>query len=292
MLNNFSEAPIVFRCEGMECVGVLSLPAPRIARKDVAVIIVVGGPQYRVGSHRQFVLLARHLASVGVVTFRFDYRGMGDSEGPARDFEQIDEDLECVVDLVCERAGVTRVILWGLCDGASASMMYAARDRRIAGLVCANPWVRSPEGLAKARLKHYYLARFFGKEFWSKLFSGGVSLRGSASELLRFILQARAGRDASSTGQVRIGQSFLQRMDAGWRSFTGPMLFLLCRKDLTANEFSEWVRADRRRRSLFASDNTRVARHAEADHTFSAEAWRRWAEDSTSQWIASHFPTP
>ena len=40
-------------------------------------LIVVGGPQYRAGSHRQFTLLARDVAATGVPTMRFDYRGMG-----------------------------------------------------------------------------------------------------------------------------------------------------------------------------------------------------------------------
>ncbi|KAB8057318.1 hydrolase 1, exosortase A system-associated, partial [Janthinobacterium violaceinigrum] len=57
-------------------VGILSLPAAPGPR---GVLIVTGGPQYRVGSHRQFVLLARALAAQGVPVLRFDLRGMGDS---------------------------------------------------------------------------------------------------------------------------------------------------------------------------------------------------------------------
>lgn len=55
----------------------------------LGLLMVVGGPQYRVGSHRQFVLLARDLAAAGIPVFPFDYRGMGDSTGQARDFEGI-----------------------------------------------------------------------------------------------------------------------------------------------------------------------------------------------------------
>src|SRR5258707_6492460 len=52
------EHAFMFDCEGESLVGILSgagLPAGR------GVLIVVGGPQYRAGSHRQFTLLARHL---------------------------------------------------------------------------------------------------------------------------------------------------------------------------------------------------------------------------------------
>ena len=71
-------------------VGILSLPAAPGPR---GVLIVTGGPQYRVGSHRQFVLLARALAARGVPVLRFDLRGMGDSEGSARDYRAAAPDI-------------------------------------------------------------------------------------------------------------------------------------------------------------------------------------------------------
>jgi len=61
---------------------VVSVPGEAdAAAADTGVLIVVGGPQYRVGSHRQFVMLARFLADHGVPCMRFDYRGMGDVSG-------------------------------------------------------------------------------------------------------------------------------------------------------------------------------------------------------------------
>jgi len=72
------EEALVFDCGGSSLIGVLSGAALAAER---GVLIVVGGPQYRAGSHRQFTLLARHLAERGVPTLRFDYRGMGDSDG-------------------------------------------------------------------------------------------------------------------------------------------------------------------------------------------------------------------
>ena len=71
-------------CAGEELVGVLTLPEEPV---HIGVVVIVGGPQYRVGSHRQFVLLARHLAEQGIPTLRFDCRGMGDSSGDQRSFD-------------------------------------------------------------------------------------------------------------------------------------------------------------------------------------------------------------
>ena len=84
---NPHEEPLVFECAGEALVGILSLPATYVR---TAVVIVVGGPQYRAGSHRQFVSLARCLAAGGIAALRFDHRGIGDSAGRQRPFDSID----------------------------------------------------------------------------------------------------------------------------------------------------------------------------------------------------------
>jgi alpha/beta superfamily hydrolase len=71
-----AERVILFPCAGETLIGILAMPE---VSRDVGVIILVGGPQYRVGGHRQNVQLARRLSEAGYVTLRFDYRGTGDS---------------------------------------------------------------------------------------------------------------------------------------------------------------------------------------------------------------------
>lgn len=287
----FSEVPVVFDVEGAQCVGVLAKPQT-IALADVAVIIVVGGPQYRVGSHRQFVLLARDLASAGIATLRFDYRGMGDSEGPWLTFEHVDADLAAAVRLVRERVGVQRVVLWGLCDGASAALMYAHKDPTVIGLVGVNPWVRSEAGLAKARLKHYYVQRLLRPEFWRKLLTGKVNVRGGIKDVSRFTAAAMQS-PATIDGQPSRATdgAFLERMESGWNRFSGRTLFLLSERDLTAQEFREWATSGKGRNALLNDQRTTVAVHKLSDHTFSSAEWRKWVQDVTKQWIRA-LPAP
>jgi len=105
---------------------VLHLPAQPATR---GVIVVVGGPQTRVGSHRQFVLLWRMLVAKGILVLRFDYRSMGDSEGTLYGFEHIKEDILVTVDTIfslVDDLGV--VVLWGLCNGATVTGFYTAAD--------------------------------------------------------------------------------------------------------------------------------------------------------------------
>ena len=121
---NIREEVLQFDCEGESLLGIISEGAPAQER---AVIVIVGGPQYRAGSHRQFVQLARHLASAGHTVLRYDYRGMGDSPGNLRNFEHVQADIRAAIDaLQASRPALRQFVLWGLCDGASAALMYAA----------------------------------------------------------------------------------------------------------------------------------------------------------------------
>ena len=74
--------PVCIDSGGRLLIGMLHRPESADARR--AVVVLVGGPQYRVGSHRQFVLLARELCRRGIAVLRFDFSGMGDSDGEHR----------------------------------------------------------------------------------------------------------------------------------------------------------------------------------------------------------------
>ncbi|OON59496.1 hydrolase 1, exosortase A system-associated [Massilia sp. KIM] len=286
---NARDVAVRFACEGEDLIGVLSLPE-RPQRRGV--LVVVGGPQYRAGSHRQFTLLARGLAEQGYATLRFDYRGMGDSGGALRSFEQVDADLRAAVDQFFTLVPtLEEVVIWGLCDGASAALFYAHQDPRVSGLVLLNPWVRTAEGLAKATLKHYYRARLLEPELWKKLLSGRFAFRSAAASLLAQLRTLLARRpDASDAGREPAGAAAAplpERMRLGLQRFGGPALFIFSGADLTAKEFLDLVADSRDWQALLKDE--RVAQHhlAPADHTFSRRAWR----DQVTQWTADWLRT-
>ncbi|MEO0410301.1 MAG: hydrolase 1, exosortase A system-associated [Pseudomonadota bacterium] len=123
-------------------------------------IILVGGPQYRVGAHRQYVALARGLAKRGVGVLRFDYQGMGDSTGTLQAMEDRGADIEAASNALSERLGRNaKIFPWGLCEGASAIFMHNHRIVNMAGAIIANPWVGDARIEAQVRWRHYYLGR-------------------------------------------------------------------------------------------------------------------------------------
>lgn len=256
---------------------------------DIGVLVVVGGPQYRVGSHRQFVLLARALAAAGVPTLRFDFRGCGDSAGEARDFLGIGTDIAAAVDHLVASAGVRRVVIWGLCDAASAALLYAARDPRIAGLVLLNPWVHNVVTEAKVRLKSYYLGRLRNPQFWRKLLRFELDWRDSVASLAGYARRALAPRAVGQAADAETGLDFVERMRHGWQAFGGPVLLIMSGDDFTAAEFRQLCAEAPAWQTLLASKPiTRVDLPA-ANHTFARAEWRAEVERVTVDWLRERF---
>jgi exosortase A-associated hydrolase 1 len=283
---NYHETPLVFECENCRLVGIAAIPE---APSTTGVLIVVGGPQYRSGSHRQFTLLARDLARDGVPSLRFDYRGMGDSEGVARNFERVNDDLRSAIGTLLEAAqNVRQVVIWGLCDAASAALYYAHTDPRVKGLVLLNPWVHSEAGAGRARVKHYYLTRLFQSSFWAKLFSGQVKVSASVAELVKGIRYFFTDTPPAlpDTYHAEENSSYIERMLTGLRLYSGHVLFILSGNDLTSQEFQELARSDKNWKAACGSTCVEQRIIPDANHTFSTRAHRDQASSLTRQWLA------
>ncbi len=287
-LTDYKSLAVCFEADGNELLGVLERPE---VPSSVGVVVIVGGPQYRVGSHRQFVLLARSLAEGGYAVLRFDQHGVGDSDGLLADFRDLDGDIRGAIDqLQREVPAVAKVVLWGLCDAASAAMMYAHSDDRVAGLVLLNPWVRSEQSLAAARMRFYYARRIVSGEFWGKLLSGRLDVMRSVMEFLRSL--RRSLSDAPSSDEqdknTAVGGDYIERMRLGLDSFDGPSLFVLSGDDITAAEFKTLVSSDRHWERVMSHRRVTVSGMSNANHTFSSSEWRSEVASRTLKWLARH----
>jgi len=281
------ELPVIFECADQHIVGILSEGV-----LDTGVVIIVGGPQYRVGSHRQFTLLARQLAKAGIPCLRFDYRGMGDSGGEIRDFEDVQLDIQSAVDYFFQHSpGLKRVVLWGLCDAASASIFYGYTDERVSGLVLLNPWVRTIEGEARAYIKHYYMHRLIDKSLWQKIFSGKFNFYKSIRSLYLMITsilkktKSEANNSSINSATHALSGSLPERMLQGLQQFNGKILLILSGDDLTADEFRDVVGSSREWKRALESDQITMHTLDEANHTFSSKTWRNQVETWTVNWL-------
>jgi exosortase A-associated hydrolase 1 len=202
-----NEKPIVLEGRASPLIGMLH---PASGKQEIGVLMMVaGGPQYRIGGHRQLVLWARKFSSQGFPVMRFDFSGMGDSYGEYVEFEDTEADIRVALDrFFAETPTLKQVVLWGECNASSSSLLFAHKDSRVKGIVMINPWVRTEQGQAKAVVKHYYLDRLKQRSFWVKVFSLKFDFLGSMKSALKMISLARG----QSTWSRRSTPKFMQKL--------------------------------------------------------------------------------
>lgn len=292
MESNFLDKPVSFPCDSNMLQGIVSEPQQSF---DRAVIIVVGGPQFRVGSHRQFVLLARYLAAQVILALRFDYTGMGYGDGWSKKFYEIDQDIHSAITFVGEQyPQVTRIFLWGLCDAASAILFTAHTSQRIDGIVISNPWVRSDASHSEAILKNYYRDRIFSWDVWSQLLSSPSKIFKAVISLLNICFKVLLNLISSTSSKDQLIEEITQddrqnnlaaSVLTGMSRFKGRICLLLSEKDLTADEFrsvfesSDWMQNADNAKKITIHNLDGV------DHTFSSSVWRAQVEHITKDFV-------
>ena len=173
---------------------------------------------------------------------RFDYRGMGDSTGGPSSFDDVAADIAAAIDTMqASCPSLRHVVLCGLCDAASASLIYwqVTRDSRVAGMVPAEPVgpIRSEPGPGA----HQALLRqaAFGKGILDEARAGTRRRRPRNPRSHR---EFPRGSRVHDGGKARRRFIFQDRMAAGLRTFDGPVLLVLSGRDLTAKEFVTMAR--------------------------------------------------
>lgn len=248
-----SRLHLTFACEGSTLAATLDT-----APLTTGLLLVSGGNEIRSGAFRGQARLAQTIAKRGFPVFRYDRRGVGDSEGRNLGFEESEADIRAALEAFRAIAPqVNRVIGFGNCDAASALML--ARGADCDGLVLSNPWTiedatddTPPPQAIRAR----YLQKLGNPREVMRLLRGGVDLRKLSGGIMRAIRPAPAAGDLAT------------RMKAGIEGFDGPARILLATSDRTAQVFE----------GAWAKDDPRVVRCEGASHAFVEPHAREWLE--------------
>ena len=278
------ELPIVFPCGEGELIGILHQGK---TDRTTGVVFIVGGPQYRIGSHRQFVLMARAFAAHGYPVLRFDYRAMGDSSGSTTSFDDTHADLLAAIDAMKDHMpSVTDIVLLGHCDGASAALMSGSTIDEVSGMILINPWVRdeqngnskgpntvahSPRGLSS------YWDRFKSSSRLAGLIAVARSTVSMLSELGHRIRVRMVGESSPP--------DFVARMREGFASFDGAILTLISGNDSTGNEFADLLKKDARWRAATRRARIELLTVGGADHTMSIRSHLDSACEECLGWL-------
>jgi exosortase A-associated hydrolase 1 len=181
---------IAFPCAGAELAA--SLDA---VDGTTGLVLVTGGSQTRVGSHRMYERLAKSLAKKGYSCMRFDRRGVGDSAGDDPGFRGSGPDIAAAAAaLRRECPALSRVMGMGLCDGATAIALFGS-EADLDGLILVNPWLVEAQAgePAPAAIRAHYRRRLLSREGWKKILSGAVNYR----KLFRGLAKISAGREGA-----------------------------------------------------------------------------------------------
>jgi len=263
------EETVQFTCNHKRLYGVLHLPDAIVAPSAV-VIIVTGGPQVRTGAHRLYVQLSRFLSQHHWPSFRFDYEGMGDSEGDFVGFQYAEPSITAAMTFLQKKFNrKLNFIFWSLCDGATVSALYGARyPEHISGMILCNPLVITDEGLARSTIKHYYRKRIFDKEFLRKLVRFKLNLMDTITSLWASFKDAQFLKKEKQAGVDPIVPQLPDLVFDSLHLFAKPVRIILSTDDIVASNFQDELKKNK----VLVNDYKRnkISNHIinGADHTF------------------------
>lgn len=306
-----TEAQVVSfkNAQGLTLTGTLHTPAERRADRP-AVVLYSPGVKMRVGPGRLYVPLTELLTRHGHEVLRFDFYGLGDSEGDLAETHLADvynyievgrftDDAMTALQWMKER-GHRRFIVGGLCGGAITALYAAQRDPSVEALLSigmtvtlASDAARPAEHMSSEELKHRrrgYLKRVFNPVSWWRL----ITLQSELGVIVRSMFagvgpKAKAAPipEGSTLTAEQLGNvnpmfpeayfSFLER--------GGRALMLFSEKDRLFAEYRE---------KFVALYEKRLQRHERqvvehlvpgANHVVSRPEWRKDLLTVTDQWL-------
>lgn len=244
--------PLNFTCEGQSLSATLDYGPSK-----TGLLIVSGGNEIRIGAHRGMAKLAGDIAAAGHPVFRFDRRGIGDSEGENGGFTKSGPDIAAAITTFRDACPeLTRIVAFGNCDAASALLLH--RPTGIAAHILTNIWVVEPTDdlPPPAAIRARYTERMKDPKAWIGLFTGAINLRKLIDGLMRI-------------AKPQAPSSLAQDVAAGLAVVEGPVTILLAEQDGTAIAFADaWngpaFSAARRRSDI------KIEKIASGSHSFAS----------------------
>ncbi|WP_428627978.1 hydrolase 1, exosortase A system-associated [Sphingopyxis sp.] len=223
---------LTFPCEGATLAATLD-DAPG----TTGLLIVSGGNEIRSGAHRGIATLAQRIAEAGHPVFRFDRRGIGDSEGVNGGYTSSAPDIAAAI-AVFRRAApkLTRITAFGNCDAASALLLH--QPLPLDALFLANPWTYENDDSEETdeptlppatAIRARYLARLKDPKSLIRLLKGEVDFR----KLLRGL--SALGKPPAPAAP----DGLPARIEAALAGLGCPATILLATGDRTAQAFME-----------------------------------------------------
>ncbi len=296
---------------GLVLHGMLHSPPAGTAR-GCCVLLLSPGIKGRIAPHRLHLKLAERLAPMGFHVLRFDFHGLGDSEGDvAEDLladlynaiqvgRYVDDTLDSM-DWMQSTHGIRRFVGSGLCGGSITALLAAERDSRICALLGIGLPVTLDGGEATrgrfltthqtSQARGELLHRLARPWTWGKFLSGRSNYR----VIWRVIRQVFGAKDAgppkatATAGAARpvtdntnplAAPAFLALLSSG-----RPALLAYSGADRLLSQFRERLEQPHARELERFAGLYRVHVIEEANHILSDPPWVAELQEAAAEWL-------
>lgn len=308
--------PIVFtNRKGLRLFGILHMP-PSSARKDVGILLLSPGVKMRVGPECLYRRMTELFIRLGFPVFRFDFYGLGDSEGDLEETLLVDvynhiemgrfvDDTIDAVDWMQQHCGVSRVVVSGLCGGAVTGLLAGNRDNRIAGLIslgitpvlasrAADASLYMTETQVMHAKKRYFRSLVNFKAWWRFLTLRSdyrLVWRALIKPLIRPLKGKTPDGENDGAGKDNANPLFPPAF-FNMLASNRPMLLIFSGADRLYGEFQEKFVAKYKDRLQHVASGYDMHIIPHANHVLSLREWQRQMLDIAAQWLERRFPFP
>jgi pimeloyl-ACP methyl ester carboxylesterase len=295
--------------DGLRLFGIVHLPESE-RRNPVPVILLSPGVKSRVAPHRLYVKLARHLAGLGYLVLRFDFAGLGDSEGELHEAWAADfygtvqkgryvDDTRAAMDWMQRTYGASKFILAGLCGGAITGLLAGAHDARVDALVALGlPVLLDGKGIDSTKYlttgeldqwREGYKAKLADPQSWLRL----LTLRSNYHVIYRVIMGWWKKREPAPAGGAppepagNFNSLVPQALEA--MISTRRVLLVFGEADRLYPIYDERLAQPCGAMLSRYRDNIEACVVPAANHTFSLPIWEEAMRSRLDQWLGNHF---
>lgn len=311
------QTPVVFaNRNGLRLFGMLHVPGTGSVR-DTGILLLSPGVKMRVGPQCLYRRMTDLFVRLGFPVLRFDFHGIGDSEGELQEDVLIDfynhievgryvDDALDAVQWMQQHCGVSRVIASGLCGGAVTGLLAGARDDRIVGLLgvgitpvlasrAADASLYMTAGQIEANRKRYLKKSVLSVRSWVRFLTLRSDYRLMWKALVKPLLLGSAHRGSvGNDGPAEKSQqdnanplfppAFFEMLDSG-----RPVLLVFSGADRLYWEFQEKFVARYASRLEAVQSGYDLHVVPNANHVLSLHEWQDDMLDASARWLQSHF---
>ena len=293
--------------------GILHEPDHATAR-GVCVLLLSPGIKGRVGPHRLYLKISARLVLLGFHVLRFDYYGLGDSEGELSERALADmynsiqagryvDDTVAAMDWMQETLGIRRFVGSGLCGGSISALVTAEIDTRIEcllGMGLPTALEGGPENWARILTKHQIVSlrgKYFGKLTDPKSLMRFLSGKSSYQVIWRIIKQWFSDRKATRDAPPQPAKSDIDRTNPRFASAfmamlesARPMILFFAGADRLRYQFSENFEGHHEARIRDYKHLYEVHLIPDANHVFSDPDWVAELLRVAERWLITRYP--